>query len=90
MFQQDADAAADPVKHLVMRTMKWGVIPHWEKAEDSTLNTINARAESLMENSGMWTSIKGKKRCVVVAQGCVIDYLRAVCSSNPSAATMNG
>lgn len=52
-----------------MQTMKWGLIPHWAKVEDNTLNTINARAENLAEGGGMWGSIKGKKRCAVPAQG---------------------
>ena len=56
---------------LVMHSMKWGLVPHWSKAEPPTLNTINARAENLEEGGGMWGSIKGRKRCVVVAQGCV-------------------
>jgi putative SOS response-associated peptidase YedK len=49
--------------------MKWGLIPHWSKFEDNTLNTINARAENLAEGGGMWGSIKGKKRCAVPCQG---------------------
>lgn len=56
---------------LVMHSMKWGLVPHWSKAEPPALNTINARAENLEEGGGMWGSIKGRKRCVVVAQGCV-------------------
>ncbi|KAH8993110.1 DUF159-domain-containing protein [Lactarius akahatsu] len=47
---------------LVMHSMKWGLEP-------PSLNTINARAENLEEGGGMWGSIKGRKRCVVVAQG---------------------
>ena len=55
-----------------MQSMKWGLVPHWSKAEPPTLNTINARAENLEESSGgMWGSLKGRKRCVVVAQGYV-------------------
>lgn len=55
--------------NLVMHTMKWGLVPHWSKHEDKVLNTINARGEALIENSGMWGSIKGRKRCAVVCQG---------------------
>ncbi|KAF8494986.1 hypothetical protein F5888DRAFT_1616203, partial [Russula emetica] len=54
---------------LVMHSMKWGLVPHWSKTEPPTLNTINARAENLQEGGGMWGSVKGRKRCVVVAQG---------------------
>ena len=55
----------------MMHSMRWGLVPHWSKAEPPTLNTINARAENLEEGGGMWGSIKGRKRCVVVAQGYV-------------------
>jgi putative SOS response-associated peptidase YedK len=51
---------------LVLQTMKWGLVPHWCKHEDKTLNTINARAENLATDGGMWASIKGRKRCVVI------------------------
>ncbi|TFK99812.1 hypothetical protein BDV98DRAFT_570195 [Pterulicium gracile] len=54
---------------LVLHTMKWGVVPHWSKYEDTALNTTNARSENLVAGGGMWNSMKGKKRCVVVCQG---------------------
>ncbi|KAF8480694.1 hypothetical protein JB92DRAFT_1744278 [Gautieria morchelliformis] len=62
--RQDPDQS-----ELVIHTMKWGVVPHWSKHEDLTLNTINARAENLVESGGMWSSMKSKKRCVVVCDG---------------------
>lgn len=33
------------------------------------MRTINCRDDSLIENRGMWTTMKAKKRCVVIAQG---------------------
>lgn len=33
------------------------------------MKTINCRDDSLIENKGMWTTMKQKKRCVVVFQG---------------------
>jgi putative SOS response-associated peptidase YedK len=33
------------------------------------LKTINCRDDSLIENRGMWTTMKQKKRCIVIAQG---------------------
>ncbi|KAJ7145892.1 hypothetical protein C8R44DRAFT_756143 [Mycena epipterygia] len=54
---------------LVMSSMKWGLVPHYSKFEDKTLNTTNARAENLVEGGGMWASLKGPKRCAVVCQG---------------------
>ncbi|KAG7087468.1 hypothetical protein E1B28_013433 [Marasmius oreades] len=49
--------------------MKWGLVPHWSKHEDKTLNTTNARSENLIEGGGMWASLKGKRRCAVVCEG---------------------
>lgn len=60
----------------VMHTMKWGLVPHWSKHEDTSLNTINAKGENLTEGAGgMWNSIKGKKRCAVLCQGFVRIHL---------------
>ncbi|KAJ6554013.1 hypothetical protein DFH09DRAFT_1166452 [Mycena vulgaris] len=60
----------DPANEdLVMSSMKWGLIPHWSKFEDKTLNTTNARSENLVEGGGMWASLKGPKRCAVLCQG---------------------
>jgi putative SOS response-associated peptidase YedK len=52
--------------------MKWGLIPFWTKRSPdygSMLRTINCRDDSLLDNKGMWTSMKQKKRCLVIAQG---------------------
>ncbi|KAL0632068.1 hypothetical protein Q9L58_009053 [Maublancomyces gigas] len=56
----------------VLGAMKWGLIPSWTKRSpdySSFPKTINCRDDSLFENKGMWTSMKHKKRCIVVAQG---------------------
>ncbi|KAH8811857.1 hypothetical protein F5884DRAFT_292874 [Xylogone sp. PMI_703] len=58
--------------HYKLQTMKWGLIPHWTKHNPdygSLLKTINCRDDSLVENRGLWNSIKHRKRCVVIAQG---------------------
>lgn len=52
-----------------MQTMKWGLVPHWSKVEDKSLNTTNARSENLVAGGGMWGSIKGKQRCAIPCQG---------------------
>jgi putative SOS response-associated peptidase YedK len=55
-----------------LQSMKWGLIPFWTKRNPdygSMMKTINCRDDSLIDNKGMWTSMKHKKRCVVVAQG---------------------
>ncbi|KAF8621468.1 hypothetical protein AX15_007762 [Amanita polypyramis BW_CC] len=60
---------AYPSQSVLLHTMKWGLVPHWSKTEDKTLSTTNARSENLIEGGGMWASIKGKNRCVVICQG---------------------
>lgn len=55
-----------------LKAMKWGLIPFWTKRSPdygSMMRTINCRDDSLIDNRGMWTTMKLKKRCIVVAQG---------------------
>ena len=66
----DANASEETSdKQNLLHTMKWGLVPHWSKHEDTSLNTINAKGENLVEGGGMWGSLKGRKRCVVACQG---------------------
>jgi putative SOS response-associated peptidase YedK len=47
-------------------------VPFWTKRNPdygSKMKTINCRDDSLIEDRGMWTTMKKKKRCIVVAQG---------------------
>lgn len=63
--------------NLVLQTMKWGLVPHWSRFEDKSLNTTNARSENLVQGGGMWASIKGTKRCAIPCQGyAYITYER--------------
>ncbi|KAG9236393.1 hypothetical protein BJ875DRAFT_420195 [Amylocarpus encephaloides] len=55
-----------------LKSMTWGLIPFWTKRNPnygSLMKTINCRDDSLIENRGMWTTMKQRKRCIVVAQG---------------------
>jgi putative SOS response-associated peptidase YedK len=55
-----------------LQTMQWGLVPFWTKrAPDfaSKLKTINCRDDSLAQPTGMWNTIKPRKRCLVVCQG---------------------
>ncbi|KAL9623889.1 MAG: hypothetical protein Q9160_001881 [Pyrenula sp. 1 TL-2023] len=55
-----------------LKAMKWGLVPFWTKRSPdygSMMRTINCRDDSLLENRGMWTSMKKYKRCIVVCQG---------------------
>ena len=55
-----------------LKAMRWGLIPFWTKRSPdygSMLRTINCRDDSLIENRGMWNTMKQRKRCIVIAQG---------------------
>jgi putative SOS response-associated peptidase YedK len=59
-------------EHYKLQAMKWGLVPFWTKKSPdygSLMRTINCRDDSLLDNKGMWTSMKKRKRCVVVCQG---------------------
>lgn len=68
--EQETTAANKPAYKL--QSMKWGLVPFWTKRSPdygSLMRTINCRDDSLIEDRGMWTSMKRKKRCVVICQG---------------------
>lgn len=55
-----------------LQSMKWGLIPFWTKRNPdygAMMKTINCRSDSLSQSGGMWSSMKGRKRCIVIAQG---------------------
>ncbi|KAF2830380.1 DUF159-domain-containing protein [Ophiobolus disseminans] len=55
-----------------LQAMQWGLVPFWTKRNPdygSKIKTINCRDDSLIEDRGMWTTMKKKKRCIIVAQG---------------------
>lgn len=68
-----ADVAEPPCRpRHILQGMKWGLVPFWTKRPpemQSQLKTINCRDDSLIENRGMWNSMKGRKRCVIPVQG---------------------
>ena len=69
---QATEAQDDKHARYRIQAMKWGLIPFWTKRNPdygSMMKTINCRDDSLLENRGMWTSMKKSKRCIVVAQG---------------------
>jgi putative SOS response-associated peptidase YedK len=60
-----------PIKYK-LQSMKWGLIPFWTKRNPdygSLMKTINCRDDSLVENRGMWNTMKQRKRCIVIAEG---------------------
>lgn len=55
-----------------LQSMKWGLVPFWTKRNPdygTMMKTINARDDSLAAKGGMWSTMKHKKRCIVIAQG---------------------
>ncbi|RMJ23279.1 DUF159 domain protein [Aspergillus sp. HF37] len=74
----ESDAAEQHEQHgdsstrYKLQSMKWGLVPFWTKRQPdygSLMRTINCRDDSLVEDRGMWTSMKRRKRCIVVCQG---------------------
>lgn len=69
----EADGKGDSGEtHYKLQSMKWGLVPFWTKRNPdygAVMKTINCRDDSLAQSGGMWSSMKGRKRCVVVAQG---------------------
>ncbi|QIW94514.1 hypothetical protein AMS68_000032 [Peltaster fructicola] len=66
------DGRATKETKYKLQAAKWGLIPFWTKrAPDygSQMRTINCRDDSLIENRGMWNTMKQRKRCIVVAEG---------------------
>ncbi|EME46544.1 hypothetical protein DOTSEDRAFT_22594 [Dothistroma septosporum NZE10] len=70
--QSTVDGRATHETKYKLQAARWGLIPFWTKrAPDygSQMKTINCRDDSLIENRGMWNTMKQRKRCVVVAEG---------------------
>lgn len=74
--KDDASSDAKSVDNTIIKhklqSMKWGLIPFWTKRQPdygSMMRTINCRDDSLIDDSGIWTTMKRRKRCIVVCQG---------------------
>ncbi|KAH7396933.1 hypothetical protein DE146DRAFT_789561 [Phaeosphaeria sp. MPI-PUGE-AT-0046c] len=70
--QEGATGEGDSNTKYKLQAMQWGLVPFWTKRNPdygSKMKTINCRDDSLIEDRGMWTTMKKKKRCIVVAQG---------------------
>ncbi|KAK2747339.1 hypothetical protein FQN57_002237 [Myotisia sp. PD_48] len=70
-YKREDEGESSQTKYKI-QAMKWGLIPFWTKRSPnygSLMKTINCRDDSLKENKGMWTSMKKRKRCIVVCQG---------------------
>lgn len=68
--QHTVDGRATKETKYKLQAARWGLIPFWTKrAPDyaSQMRTINCRDDSLIENRGMWNTMKQRKRCIVVA-----------------------
>lgn len=69
--EQNKDTDIKSTKYK-LQSMKWGLIPFWTKRQPdygSLMRTINCRDDSLIEDRGMWTTMKRRKRCIVICQG---------------------
>ncbi|KXS95810.1 hypothetical protein AC578_6265 [Pseudocercospora eumusae] len=69
---QAVDGRATQGTRYKLQAAKWGLVPFWTKRPPdygSQMRTINCRDDSLIENRGMWNTMKQRKRCIVVAEG---------------------
>ncbi|KIM34316.1 hypothetical protein M408DRAFT_5587 [Serendipita vermifera MAFF 305830] len=66
----EAAPAPTPGYTTLVQTMKWGVLPRG-KTQDAprTLNTINAKIETILEGSYLWSPLVDSQRCVVICDG---------------------
>lgn len=67
-----ATGKSDVQTDYKLQAMKWGLIPSWTKRAPgygSLTKTINCRSESLAGTGGLWSSMKARKRCIVIADG---------------------
>ncbi|CAK3750409.1 Hypothetical predicted protein [Lecanosticta acicola] len=70
--QAQVDGRATEETKYKIQAARWGLVPFWTKRPPdygSQMRTINCRDDSLIENRGMWNTMKQRKRCVVVAEG---------------------
>ncbi|KAI8338498.1 hypothetical protein BC941DRAFT_501663 [Chlamydoabsidia padenii] len=58
----------DDKHHLVLQTMKWGLVPSFAKTLPD-IQPINARDDTLIAGFPMYDKVKNDKRCIVVAEG---------------------
>jgi putative SOS response-associated peptidase YedK len=65
----------------VLRTVRWGLIPHWAKDPAVGNRMINARAESAAEKPAYRTPFR-KRRCLVPATG-FFEWKRVGISKQP-------
>jgi putative SOS response-associated peptidase YedK len=52
----------------VLRTVRWGLVPHWASDTQIGARMINARAETVAEKPAFRTSLR-KRRCILPADG---------------------
>lgn len=66
---RDADGEPDPERtERSLRTMRWGLVPHWAKSKSVGAKMINARADTAGSKPAFRTSM-AKRRCLLPADG---------------------
>lgn len=66
---QRAAMIMDDDGELVVRKMRWGIIPPWAKDTKMSYSTINARVETVAEKPSFRAAWKAKRRCLIPMQG---------------------
>jgi putative SOS response-associated peptidase YedK len=63
-----ADDDTPSIARAHVRTMHWGLVPHWAKDAKGAGRMINARAETLLEKP-TFKGLVGSRRCIVPMDG---------------------
>ena len=53
----------------VLQTMKWGLVPSWQKEPQTRTLLNNCRYEGMMEKASFRNAINKRQRCVVLVDG---------------------
>jgi len=72
--QDNPVVAADESGAPSLHTMRWGLVPFWDKSEKPKFAPINARSEEMMGKPTFKQSVQ-KRRCAVPADG-FYEWLR--------------
>ncbi len=65
---QDVPIVRDTGRGRELALARWGLVPHWSKAEKPKYSTINARAETVAEKPTYRESFR-RRRCLIPATG---------------------
>jgi putative SOS response-associated peptidase YedK len=68
--QQPGDHAGDDTTpRNIIQYMKWGLIPSFSKEQKMMGSTFNCRDDTMTQAKSLWSGVKQRQRCLVLAEG---------------------